>query len=108
MGNDPEAGIPGETGEGGVEGARFVRLTGERVMLQVRPVVDLSSVEKRVISGVDVSERVLQGHVLRVAPAVTVDVAPGDEVIFSRPEGMLPEVAILDQELLLAVVSYSK
>ena len=68
----------------------------------------VSGDEKRIISGIDVHEKVLQGVVRRIAPGVTVDVQLGDEVFFRRPEGALPEVAIMDQELLLAVVSYPK
>lgn len=66
----------------------------------------LSGAKKRIISGTDINERVLQGVVRRIAPGVTVDVEIGDEVFFRRPEGQVPETAIMDQDLLLAVVSY--
>jgi len=76
--------------------------------VHVRPNVDVSGDEKRIISGIDVRERVLRGVVSRIAPAVTIDVQVGDEVLFRRPEGELPEVALMDQELVLAVLSYPK
>ncbi len=108
MGGDQEAGVSGENGERVESGPRFVRLTGNRVQLEVRPNLSLSGDEKRIISGTDIRERVLLGVVSRIAPGVTVDVKVGDEVLFRRPEGEVPATAIMDQELLLAVVSYPK
>ena len=106
MGTDQETGVSGGVGEGAGPGSGTVRLTGKRVQLEVRTKVILSGAKKRIISGTDINERVLQGVVRRIAPGVTVDVKIGDEVFFHRPEGQVPETAIMDQDLLLAVVSY--
>lgn len=61
--------------------------------------------DRTVMAGVPIEAKALQGQVGGVGPDVC-DVRVGDEVIFRRPGGELPEIAILDEELILGRLEF--
>lgn len=78
------------------------RLIGNRVLVVVRPNPNRSG--RTILAGVDILDRVLQGVVVAVGTKVEKcgEIAVGDEVIFRRPEGELPELAFMDADIILA------
>jgi hypothetical protein len=98
----------GSDGERVESGSRFVRLTGRRVMLEVRPSLLLTATPEKIIHGMDHVAKCLQGRVEMCAPDVTIGVKPGDEVLFKRPEGAIPDHALLSEDMIEAIVSYSE
>ncbi len=66
----------------------------------VRPNEDLTRSENRIMAGVPIAAKVLQGTVVAMGPEV-VDLALNDEVLFRRPEGELPELAFMDADVIL-------
>lgn len=73
-------------------------------MVIVRPNLDLTPTPKKILAGVGIKDRVLQGTVVAIGPQVTEDIRLNDEVIFRRPEGDLPELAFMDADLILATL----
>lgn len=56
------------------------------------------------MAGVPVTSRVLQGTVAAIGPDVGPDISIGMHVVFRRPEGELPELAFMEEELILAKI----
>lgn len=57
------------------------------------------------MAGVPLTAKALQGHVGGIGPDVR-DVEVGDEVVFRRPGGDLPEIAIMDEDLILGRLEF--
>ena len=81
------------------------------MLVIVRPSIGLNTDEQRIVRGIDITEKVLQGTVAAIAPGVK-DKSPellvGDEVLFRRPEGPLPELAFMSVSLILARLEVPK
>ena len=72
-------------------------------MLEVRQTLGPTS---ELIRGIFPTETALRGRVLGCAPGVMLGLEPGDEVLFRRPEGPLPEVTFVSEDQVLAVLTY--
>ena len=57
-------------------------------------------------AGISVRDSMLRGKVVLVAPDVLEEgeLHAGDEVMFRRPEGPVPDLAFLDADLILATI----
>lgn len=94
---DPK--FPAAPAEAASRGPGIVKLFGQRILVEVRPV----SRSEKVPHGVLLTDTLLMGKVQLVAPGVPEDIRPGDEIWFRRPMNEIPAFAMLpytDVELL--------
>ena len=59
-----------------------------------------------IAAGISVRDTILRGKLVLVSAAVQEEgeLRPGDEVMFRRPQGPIPELAFIDADMILATV----